>query len=271
MLFKGTFAIRHFKALEHSREKLIRKQRDAFQRTYWHALGLAVLDYGLHIPVLTGDTRKGVLAILKEIEMRLKKVGGAADFSPLLDVDTMTLAKQTQDDYPQPGDRPYRGAVQWPPGSVGGTPVKSRSEWRGAVKEHGHYPSNEPGTTFEFVPTGNAYVGYWTTYFSHGAAYWLEYDQDGLGGHGPWHLIELFDHDVRIYLDTGVRNTANKFAEVIAGFEGASHIEIAETTSPLAGGQASALKAAGRQLKGRPIARFEVAFQGRMNMNEGSF
>lgn len=261
MQFKGTFSIRHFKELQRSRDKLIKAQRSAFQIAFWDAIGRSVLDYGLRIPVLTGDTRKGVYQVLKLIDMRLLRAGGTIQFAPALDYDTMTEAKSRPDHYPKPvSNVDYRSPVWWKP-DTREVKIKSRKEWRYAVEAVGHYPDGDIGAQVDATGIGsNAYVGSLTFFMSHGPAYWQLYDQGKVGkNRGPWNLVEHFEAMVRAFMNNAIEGVADGFLESV--FEAGINIK-ASGISHLDVGQMSAvgLREEGKTSVRTQLGRFGVDF-----------
>lgn len=260
MEFKGTFSIRHFKELTAARPKLIKAERGAFQVAFWDAIGRSLLDYGLRIPVLTGDTRKGIHDILTEIDMRLARAGGTIQFAPALDWQTMTEAKEGSDHYPSPvSDVSYKKPVWWRP-DTNDVKIKSRRQWRYAVQAIGHYPDGSVGADFDYTAIGsNAYVGSYTFFMSHGPAYWQMYDQGNVSGRGPWNLVEGFESMVNMFLNSAIEGVADAFTEAV--FEAGSTIK-AGGGSHLGVGQMSTtgLKEEGKTSVRTQLGRFGVNF-----------
>ena len=238
MEFKGTFSIRHFKLLGEKRAALIKAERGAFQIAFWDAIGRSLLDYGRRIPVLTGDTRKGIHEILTEIDMKLARAGGSIQFAPALDFTTMTEAKTDTDHYPKPvTDVEYKKPVWWRPDTQD-VKVKTRRQWRYAVQAVGHYPDGDVGATFDYTAIGsNAHVGSYTFFMSHGPTYWQMYDQGSVSGRGPWNMVEGFEQMVRMFLNSAVEGVADAFTEAVfeAGSKikssGASHLDVGQLSA----------------------------------------
>lgn len=224
MRFKGTFAIRAFKEAEKRRPALLKEQRNLFQQAYLSAIGSALLNYGQRIPVLTGDTRDGVKIILKEIDMRNQRAGANTSFASALDSQTMTLAKESTMDEPQPGDRQYKSWFYWPPHSKANK-VKSRSDWAAAIEAAGHHPGGKASDT-DYALTVNSYIGYYTFYFAHGEGYWAGYDQSSKYGRGPWNLSEVFDREVQAVLEGNIREAADAFAAGLVRFQTGLNIRL---------------------------------------------
>ncbi len=215
MHFKGSLGIKHFHDLDGKKLKIPMELRRHFQQAFWTAIGSALLDYGLRIPVLTGDTRKSVFEVLTFVDIQLTKAGGSGQFAPALDYKSMTDSKYHSDDYPEEiSEKVYKKATPWPKGRPQAM-VHTRSEWRAAVLSHGHEPRGNTAAHMDYIGKGNQSTGQYTFFFSHGPDYWIEYDQVGINGHGPWDLTGHFRETVQKNLDDLIFATA---ARITVGF-----------------------------------------------------
>lgn len=179
MEFKGTFGIRHFKTLEGNAARIQRDVRDAFKLAFYESLGRSVYAYAIRIPVLTGDTRQGLVPVLQRIDMEIARAGGTGAYASALDFG-LTESKQDEDHIPQPvSDYQYYGYYWWPPkeANYAGKRIKyhSRLEWRVAVENTTHFPSDNVDSRADFSLSGNAWAGSFSFWMAHGNEYWESY------------------------------------------------------------------------------------------------
>lgn len=218
MQFQGSLGIKYFQDLETNSHKIPMEVRHAFQRAFWNAIGAALVDYGRHIPVLTGDTRKGIIKILEYVDSRIIKVGGNTSYAPNLDLE-MTESKKTAEDYPEPlnGEGEYKGEYIWPPDSALGIAFNSRKTWAEAIRETNHLPDGATGVDVDYAANANQYAGRYTFFFSHGPEYWTQLDQNGSPiSDGPWNLVDLYNEVVGELLDRNVTMIAERISVGIA-------------------------------------------------------
>jgi len=171
MQFKGTFRISAFDQIAQKSEKLLKEFREVTKAGFYSAIAASIFEYAQYVPVLTGDTRKELQAILADLDTRSAKIkrndlSFITNWAGKLEVSALTESLiDTRGDRPvkEIGNKEYAGKYPWPK-DFPLVWVADRLAWRKAVMEYGADGTNEHEVQYNWGT--NQWYGKYTFYFS---------------------------------------------------------------------------------------------------------